>query len=45
MPMNQSMYDDMSEGEKEVAKYLKKLGIFWIYESPVFICDGTERRN
>ena len=45
MPMSQSVFNGMSEGEKEVAKNLKMLGILRIYESPTFVYDEKERRN
>ena len=33
----------MSEPEKQVANYLKELGLWWTYESPVFIYDDKGR--
>jgi hypothetical protein len=41
--MEASIYEAMSKSEKKVAKYLKKLGIPWEYEKPVFIWDETDR--
>lgn len=38
-----SIYDDMTDSEKEVAAYLGELGLYWIYESPVFVCDDKGR--
>jgi len=38
-----SVYEDMRESEKEVARYLKHLGLKWIYEFPVFIFDEKDR--
>jgi len=38
-----SIYDDMEESELQVADYLKKLGLWWIYESPVFVYDEKDR--
>jgi hypothetical protein len=38
-----SIYDDMEASEKEVANYLKKLRLYWIYEFPVFVYDEKER--
>jgi hypothetical protein len=32
-----SVYDDMKVSERQVADYLKELGLFWFYESPVFV--------
>jgi len=36
-------YPDMKKSEKDVAKYLNKLGIDWYYEYPVFIYDDKDR--
>lgn len=38
-----SIYSDMKDSEKKIANYLKKLGLFWIYEFPVFIYDEKNR--
>lgn len=38
-----SIYSDMKKSEKEVANYLKELGLYWIYESPVFVYDEKKR--
>jgi hypothetical protein len=38
-----SVFSDMGDSEKEVAEYLMKLGLYWIYESPVFVYDDKER--
>lgn len=38
-----SIYSDMKRSEKEVANYLKELGLYWIFESPVFVYDERER--
>lgn len=40
---NESIYDQMTRSEKEVAKLLKKLGIIWSYEKPVFVWDENNR--
>jgi len=39
----ESVYDKMTETEREVATLLKNLGIFWNYEKPVYICDDNSR--
>ena len=39
----ESVYSDMGRSEREVAEYLKKLGLYWIFESPVFVYDEKER--
>lgn len=41
--MQTSIFEDMSEPEKQVADFLKKLGLFWVYESPIFLYDDKER--
>ena len=33
----------MTKAEREVAKLLKNLGIFWSYEKPVYVCDDNGR--
>lgn len=38
-----SVYSDMKDSEREVAEYLKELGLYWIFESPVFVYDKKER--
>jgi len=42
MPANQ-FYPDMRKSEKKVAKYLNELGLWWIFESPVFVYDEKDR--
>ena len=39
----ESIYDKMTKPEYEVAKLLKKLGIKWTYEQPVFVWDENKR--
>lgn len=39
----ESIYDRMTEAEKEVADLLKNLGIRWTYEHPVFVWDENKR--
>jgi len=39
----ESIYDQMTRSEKEVANLLKKLGILWAYEKPVFVWDENKR--
>lgn len=39
----ESIYDQMTRAEKEVANVLKKLGILWSYEKPVFVWDENKR--
>ena len=33
----------MTKSEKEVAKFLKNLGIHWSYEHPIFVWDENKR--
>jgi len=35
--MRESIYDNMTRSEKEVAELLKEMGIKWAYEQPVFV--------
>jgi len=39
----ESIYDRMTNAEKEVANVLKELKIQWTYEQPVFVWDETNR--
>lgn len=39
----ESIYERMTNAEKEVANALKNLGNQWIYEQPVFIWDENKR--
>ncbi len=41
--MKESIYDNMTRCEKEVAELLKNMGIRWSYEHPVFIWDEQKR--
>ena len=38
-----SIYDKMTNAEKEVANELKKMNIRWFYEQPVFVWDENRR--
>ena len=38
-----SIYDKMTNAEKEVAKLLNNMGIRWSYEKPVFVWDENKR--
>ena len=37
------IYEDMTETERQVALYLRELGLWWVFESPVFVYDDKER--
>lgn len=39
----ESVYEQMTRSEKEVATMLKDLGIQWSYEQPVFVWDESNR--
>ena len=41
--MKESIYDRMTNAEKEVAKVLKEFEIQWSYEQPVFVWDENKR--
>lgn len=41
--MRDSVYQDMTESEKQVAEYLRELDLWWIYEFPVFVYDEKDR--
>jgi len=38
-----SIYDDMTDFEKQVANYLRELNLWWVYEFPVFVYDEKDR--
>jgi len=38
-----SIYDDMTNSELRVAEYLSELGLWWRFESPVFVYDEKDR--
>jgi len=38
-----SIYDDMTNSEKQVASYLKELGLQYVYQAPVFLHDLVGR--
>ena len=37
------IYTDMTSSEREVAEYLKELGLSWMFESPIFLYDEKDR--
>lgn len=39
----ESVYERMTNAEKEVAKVLKEYGIQWAYEQPIFVWDENMR--
>ena len=39
----ESVYDRMTNAEKEVANVLKELKIQWVYEQPLFVWDENKR--
>ena len=41
--MVNSIYDNMTRCEREVADLLKEMGINWRYEQPVFVWDENKR--
>jgi len=41
--MQESVYDRMTNAEKEVASALKELKIRWSFEQPVFVWDENKR--
>ena len=41
--LRESIYDNMTKSEKEVATMLKDLGIKWSYEHPIFVWDENKR--
>lgn len=41
--MRESIYEKMTNAEKEVADVLREMGIKWVYEQPVFVWDENNR--
>jgi len=41
--MKESIYNKMTNAEREVADLLKEMGIKWSYEPPVFLWDEDKR--
>lgn len=41
--IKESVYNKMTNAEKEVAHVLKEFGIQWSYEQPVFVWDENKR--
>ena len=41
--MKESIYDQMTRSEKEVANMLKEMDIKWAYEQPLFVWDENKR--
>lgn len=41
--MRESIYEKMTNAEREVADLLKEMGIKWRYEHPVFVWDDNNR--
>jgi len=41
--MRESIYEKMTNAEREVADLLKEMGIKWRYEHPVFVWDDNKR--
>jgi len=40
--LRESIYDNMTRSEKEVAELLKELDILWTYEQPVIVWDENK---
>jgi hypothetical protein len=41
--MQNSVFGDMTESEKQVADFLREFCLFWVYESPICVYDNKER--
>jgi hypothetical protein len=41
--LSESIYDNMTNAEREVADLLKAMGIKWKYEQPIFVWDENKR--
>jgi hypothetical protein len=38
-----SIYESMTDSEKQVANYLREIDLWWVYEFPVFVYDEKNR--
>jgi len=38
-----TVFDKMSEPEKEVSEFLRSLSLWWKYENPIFLTDEEDR--
>ncbi len=38
-----AIYEDMTEQEKKVAYFLRDIGVWWMYEQPIYVLDDKER--
>lgn len=38
-----SVYEDMTRAEIQVANYLKQVDLWWVFEFPVFVYDENDR--
>ncbi|MDD5218005.1 MAG: hypothetical protein PHS88_07870 [Candidatus Omnitrophica bacterium] len=43
MAEEKAIYESMSNAELEVAEYLKRINIYWLFENPIFLLDEKER--
>ena len=41
--MKDSIYNKMTSSEREVAEFLKVIGVKWSYEHPIFVWDENKR--
>jgi hypothetical protein len=41
--LKESVYDRMTNAEREVAHILREFGIQWVFEQPVFVWDENKR--
>jgi len=39
------IYDKMTDSEREVAQYLKEVGVAWVFQFPVFVYDEENRER
>lgn len=43
MEKGKTVYEGMTNAEKEVAEYLHSINLYWIFEHPIFVQDERER--
>ena len=43
MGKEKTIYEGMTNAEKDVAEYLHSINLYWIFEHPIFIQDERER--
>ena len=43
MEKEKTIYEEMTNAEKEVAEYLHSIDLYWVFEHPIFVQDERDR--